>query len=406
MPIDTRIPLGIRPIEMPNPLQQAGQVMQMQSMMQRNRLTDLMMQDKAREVEQENALSQLYRDAINAEGKVDRTKVLSGAAQGGLGAKIPALQKGFADQDRAAADAQKSRLESGIKQLEIVGQVAGSVRDPLSFAAANEQLMQMGIPPLGDSYDPAKLQQISAMALSRKDQLEQQWKAMGHQLDVAKFGYQQQNDAANRSVTIRGQNLTDARGREFNKLKEQENQINQQGIVGKKVQEVELKLQDDYRTESKGFSETATAMKKVLGSIDAADKNPGSALAAGTAFMKLLDPYSVVRETELGMALNASGWFDRAMNIANTLQAGKVMTPKQKENLKKASEVLFEEAKAAQREIDAAYEQRAKAYGADPSRVIVDRGQKVSGKPAPAAGGLTQEEMQELAELRKALGRK
>jgi hypothetical protein len=84
----------------------------------------------------------------------------------------------------------------------------------------------------------------------------------------------------------------------------------------------------------------------------------------------------------LGMALNASGWFDRALNIANTLQAGKVMTPKQKENLKKASETLFQEAKAAQLEVDAAYKQRAEAYGADPTRVIVDRGQNSASGPA------------------------
>jgi len=36
---------------------------------------------------------------------------------------------------------------------------------------------------------------------------------------------------------------------------------------------------------------------------------------------------------------------------------------------------LFEEAKASQLEVDAAYKQRAEAYGADPSRVIVNRGQ-------------------------------
>lgn len=190
------------------------------------------------------------------------------------------------------------------------------------------------------------------------------------------------DSVASNQVALRGQNLTDARGREANRLKAEENQINKQGIVGKQVREVELMLQDDYRNESKGFAETSTAMKKVLGAIETADKNPGNALAAGTAFMKLLDPNSVVRESELGMALNASGWFDRALNIANTLQAGKVMTPKQKENLKKASETLFQEAKAAQLEVDAAYKQRAEAYGADPSRVIVDRGQNA------AAGGV------------------
>lgn len=175
-----------------------------------------------------------------------------------------------------------------------------------------------------------------------------------------------------------------ATAREANRLKSEENSINRAGVVGKRTQEVELKLQDDYRTESKGFAETSTAMKKVFGAIETADKNPGSALAAGTAFMKILDPNSVVRESELGMALNASGWFDRATHIANTLQNGRTMTAQQKVNLKAAAEDLFEEAKAAQLEVDSAYRKRATDYGADPGRVIVDRGQNIprAGKPA------------------------
>lgn len=182
--------------------------------------------------------------------------------------------------------------------------------------------------------------------------------------------------ASNR-VSMRGQDLVNARAKEAN-------EIASGAVVSKRVQDTELKLQDDYRAESKGFAETSTAMKKILGAIENADRNPGDALSAGTAFMKLLDPNSVVRETELGMALNASGWFDRASNVANTLQSGRVMTPTQKANLKASAQNLFNEAKAAQREVDVAYEKRAKAYGADPNRVIVDRGQR-STDARPAA---------------------
>lgn len=266
MPIDTRIPLGIRPIEMPNPLQQAGQVMQMQSMMQRNKLYDLSMQEKMREAEQENALSRAYRDAVDAEGKIDRTKVLTTAAQSGLGAKIPALQKGFAEQDKATADAQKSKIETDIQKLEFVGRVAGSVKDPLSFAAANQRLMEMGIPPLGNTYNPVELHNLSMMALSKKDQLEQERKAMEHQLNVAKFGYQQQNDAANRSVTIRGQNLTDARGREANELKAEENSIKR----------AEKKATDDLTKNSQ-----VASFDTMLGTLDRLSTHKGLSRSVG-----------------------------------------------------------------------------------------------------------------------------
>jgi hypothetical protein len=102
--------------------------------------------------------------------------------------------------------------------------------------------------------------------------------------------------------------------------------------------------------------------------------------------MKILDPNSVVRESELGMALNASGWFDRAANIAQTLQSGRIMTSEQTKNLRAASDALFEEAAATQRKIDAAYAKRTKDYGGDPSRVLIDLGQNGSKQQAPAGG--------------------
>jgi hypothetical protein len=175
--------------------------------------------------------------------------------------------------------------------------------------------------------------------------------------------------------TARGHTLTKEAADEKNRLKDKEIGVIGSGIVDKQTRETELKLQDDYRAESKGWAEVSTSMKKVMGSLDSATTNAGSALAAGTAFMKILDPNSVVRETELGLALNASGWFDRASNVVNTIKSGKVMTPTQVANLKAASTALFEEAKKAQLDIDAAFEKRTKSYGGDPARVIVERGQ-------------------------------
>lgn len=179
-------------------------------------------------------------------------------------------------------------------------------------------------------------------------------------------------------TTRRGQNMTDARAREFN-------QVTRDSNVGKVTRDTEMKLADDYRTQSKGWQETATAIGKVKTALKTATTNPGSALAAGTAFMKILDPNSVVRESELGMALNASGWFDRAANIGQVLMSGKVMTPAQAKALGDASDALFAEAAATQRQIDAAYNKRALDYGADPSRVIIDLGQNRAPGGTPAA---------------------
>jgi len=172
-------------------------------------------------------------------------------------------------------------------------------------------------------------------------------------------------------------NMQDQRARDLNKITAEGNQT-------KQVQNNEMKMADDYRTQSKAFQETAAAMRKAKAALADADTNPGSALAAGTAFMKLLDPNSVVRESELGMALNASGWMDRATNIVNTLNSGKVMTPQQKANLGKAMDDLYSEASNIQRQLDMQYSARISRYGGDPRNVVMEMGQNSA--PVPTAG--------------------
>jgi len=183
-------------------------------------------------------------------------------------------------------------------------------------------------------------------------------------------------------MTLAG--MQDVRARDLARATQGVAAATREGTASKRVQDVEMKIADDYRTQSKAFQETARSIGIVRKALETADKNPGSALAAGTAFMKILDPNSVVRESELGMALNASGWFDRAANIAQTLRSGKVMTTQQAQNLRAASDALFEEAAKTQRQIDEQYSKRTKDYGGDPSRVILDLGQNAK-KPSPAA---------------------
>jgi hypothetical protein len=164
----------------------------------------------------------------------------------------------------------------------------------------------------------------------------------------------------------------------------------QRTVLGPKpseLQKTEIELNKQYTSESKGFIETKIAIDKAKAALKDAATNPTAGLSAGTAFMKILDPQSVVRETELAMALKSSGWFDSATNVANTLQSGKtILTPTQITNLNKTIDGLFEEVKAEQRIVDAGYTTRAKSYGLDIKNIITDRGQnkKAEDKKLPA----------------------
>lgn len=177
---------------------------------------------------------------------------------------------------------------------------------------------------------------------------------------------------------------------------EQEKDQRDAGKPSQQQVSAEMKLSDDYRAQSKAFQETARQIGIVNSALKMATTNPGAALAAGTSFMKILDPNSVVRESELGMALNASGWFDRAANVGQMLKSGRVMTKTQAENLAREANDLFEQAAAAQQQIDAAFRDRSTRYGLNPDNVLIEMGQNRGGsKPklgmgapaSPADGG-------------------
>jgi len=148
-------------------------------------------------------------------------------------------------------------------------------------------------------------------------------------------------------------------------------------------QDTEMKLADDYRAQSKGFKEVVDAHKRVDAALKTATTSAASTLAAATSFMKMLDPGSVVRESELGMALAATGALDRAMNYFNVLQRGKVLTKSQADDFQKISGQVLEAAKQGQKAIDADYKGKAEAYKLRPEMVVQELGQN-SAAPGPA----------------------
>jgi len=104
--------------------------------------------------------------------------------------------------------------------------------------------------------------------------------------------------------------------------------------TGQKGFDNTLKLRGDFRSEPvyKGFQEIESAFGQINKGLDA--KSPAGDLAAATKFMKLLDPTSVVRESELAMAMQASGALDRLYNLANNIYTGQKLTPTQREDFR------------------------------------------------------------------------
>lgn len=140
-----------------------------------------------------------------------------------------------------------------------------------------------------------------------------------------------------------------------------------------KVFENENKLRDDYVTASKPF----VGIRDAYNTVKAALSGPttaASTLAGATKFMKMIDPESVVRESELNMALKTSGMLDRFMNIHNTVMQGQVLTPRQKTDMLKITQTLYDAAEKQQKKTDDYFGGLAKQYQLAPDRVVRNQG--------------------------------
>lgn len=94
MPINPAISLGVRGIELQDPLAQYGRVAAIQSAQQQNQLAQLQMQQAQREQESTNALNRAYAEAFNpATGDVDINKLRQSVASSGYGSRLPDIEK-------------------------------------------------------------------------------------------------------------------------------------------------------------------------------------------------------------------------------------------------------------------------------------------------------------------------
>ena len=113
--------------------------------------------------------------------------------------------------------------------------------------------------------------------------------------------------------------------------------------TGQKGFENTLKLRGDFRSEPiyKAHQEVQSAYSQIQQSLKMA--SPVGDLAGATKIMKLLDPGSVVRESELGMAMAASGAMDRLTNYAANVINGTKLTPTQRLDFQKLADALYKE---------------------------------------------------------------
>jgi hypothetical protein len=110
---------------------------------------------------------------------------------------------------------------------------------------------------------------------------------------------------------------------------------------GQKGFENEMALGKSFKAEPiyKDYSDMQAAFGQVVSSLSAG--TPIGDVAGATKIMKLLDPGSVVRESELAIAMAASGRMDRLQNYFSNMMTGQKLTPTQRDDFKALANELY-----------------------------------------------------------------
>lgn len=151
------------------------------------------------------------------------------------------------------------------------------------------------------------------------------------QSDIQKYEYAKKNDGYKGSFT---QFLLDER---------RAGAANQTVNMGQKGLDNTLKIRGEFKSEPiyKAHQEIQSAYGQIGASLNSG--TPVGDLAAATKIMKLLDPGSVVRESELALAMAASGALDRLTSYGENIINGTKLTAQQRKDFQALANRLFDE---------------------------------------------------------------
>lgn len=151
------------------------------------------------------------------------------------------------------------------------------------------------------------------------------------------------------------------------------------------------KLRGEFRAEPiyKAQQEVQSAFNQVKEGLDA--KSPAGDLAAATKFMKLLDPGSVVRESELALAMQAGGALDRLTSYASNIANGTKLTDKQRTDFRDLSTKFFNTSAQLFNEKQKEYIDIANRYNFNPKDVAGEPVKLQGGKPNNAITATNQQ---------------
>lgn len=139
---------------------------------------------------------------------------------------------------------------------------------------------------------------------------------------------------------------------------------------GGKSFEKALKLRGEYVKDAKDFMTIRDAYGKV--NVSAKDPSAAGDMSLLFNYMKILDPNSVVRESEYATAQNAGSVPERVIGLYNRVLNGEKLSDNQRNDFIKTAQKLYETNISQHDRRISEYTRLSKSFGIDPSTVIVD----------------------------------
>jgi hypothetical protein len=162
--------------------------------------------------------------------------------------------------------------------------------------------------------------------------------------------------------------------------------INPGGVAGASPamikSEAELRKEYTAQPQVKEYQTVRNAFQNVK----SASKDPSAAgdLSMIFAYMKILDPNSVVREQEFANAQNAAGVPDRIRNVYNRIMSGERLNPEQRKDFLTQAEKLHGTSQRQYEAVRKQYGTIAERAKARPDQVMIDFGEVAENPEAPA----------------------
>lgn len=194
MAIDPNIALGIKTLELPNPLTQYGQIAAIQNAQNQNALAQYQIESAKRTDAAQNALGAAYKQSFDpTTGEVDRNLLFKNLSQGGAAHMIPDVQakllesqvkkatlgKTQAETEEKTYKLQKEKLEDGWKSMfeaptreSAIKKLQDGVSKGLfTMADASQGISELQEMQTPEQYQDWRIKKITSL-VSAKDQLE------------------------------------------------------------------------------------------------------------------------------------------------------------------------------------------------------------------------------------------